>query len=55
MFELELKPLNFLKDKNELVELTKQAVKFNRFVLEKDVDDFSRELQKLQYCTWRLY
>lgn len=39
MFELELKPLNFLKDKNELVELTKQAVKFNRFVLEKDVDE----------------
>ena len=41
MFELELKPLNFLKDKNELVELTKQAVKFNRFVLEKDVDEYA--------------
>lgn len=38
MFELKLKHLNFLKDKNELVELTKQAVKFHRFVLEKDVD-----------------
>ena len=41
MFELELKPLNFLKDKNELLELTKQAVKFNRFVLEKDVDEYA--------------
>lgn len=41
MFELELKPLNFLKDKNELLELTKQAVKFNRFVLEKDVHEYA--------------
>lgn len=41
MCELELKHLNFLKDKKEIVELTKQAVKFNRFVLEKDVDEYA--------------
>ena len=39
--EVTLKTIDFAKDQEELIDLTKQSVKFNRFVEEKDIEDYA--------------